>query len=286
MLLIKGKTFAGVYAQVLKKLMCEPEFIAYPRGQETREITNCIIEIEDPTSNIFTNAIRSTPKRYLAGELYWYFSGSNRLIDINQYSKFWNGLVNPDGKTVNSAYGYLLFKQQHASTFIDQYITYINEWQWALQALIKDKDSRQAIIRFNKPCHSWYGNKDFVCTLNGTFLIRNNKLYLTIIMRSQDEIFGRTFDVPFFTILQQQMLSHLKPTYPDLELGSYIQHNISTHIYQRDFKLIADMIDYPISPAWLPRLNKDLIWPSGSFNYTNFETITNPLINWIKENMT
>lgn len=163
MKLIKGKTFADVYEQILSNIYYNCEYICKPRDQRIKEITNLIIEIEDPTSNLFINEARSTPERYLAAELYWYFSGRNDAEFISNYSKFWNKIVNLDNKTVNSAYGYLLFK--------DFNMYGINEWQWALNSLFKDKDSRQAIIRFNKPNHSYNNVKDFVCLRGNTEIL-------------------------------------------------------------------------------------------------------------------
>ena len=293
MRLIVGDTFANVYEQLLSELWNNPEYVASPRGQKTHEITNMIIQIKDPTSNMFQNVTRSTPKRYLAGELYWYFSGNNTLEFISKYSKFWEKIKNPDGITVNSAYGHLLFNEKRLPIWDADECEWlspspgslINEWQWAHKSLIDDEDSRQAIIRFNKPWHSWYGNKDFVCTLNGIFHIRHGELHLTIIMRSQDEVFGRTFDVPFFTLLQQQMLQHLKKNYPKLKLGTYTQHNISTHIYERDFDKIKEMLKHPFIPDGVPALKENLIWPNGEFRHDAFVSSRDPLITWIKEGM-
>jgi thymidylate synthase len=276
MKLIKGKTFASVYEQVLSNIYYNYEYTCKPRDQEIKEITNLIIEIEDPTSNLFINEVRSTPERYLAAELYWYFSGRNDVEFISNYSKFWNKIVNLDNKTVNSAYGYLLFK--------DFNMYGINEWRWALNSLIKDKDSRQAIIRFNKPRHSYNNVKDFVCTLIGIFNIRDNKLNFTIIMRSQDEIKGRTFDVPFFTLLQQQMLNHLRTVYSSLQLGSFVQHNISSHIYERDFELVENMLANKFESNRLPSLKNNLIDVDGNFTF-DFQKSNDKLITWIKDRL-
>jgi len=276
MKIIKGKTFADVYREVLYELHHFPKYVTNPRSMKIKEIINLIIEIEDPTSNMFINPIRKTPQRYLAGEMYWYFQGREDVEFISKYSKFWKKLTNPDGVTVNSAYGNLLFRD------LNEYN--ITEWQWALKSLIEDKDTRQAIIRFNKPKHSFVGNKDFVCTLNGIFNIRNDKLIFTVIMRSQDEILGRTFDIPFFTLLQQQMRNHLLPYYPDLKLGSFIHHNVSSHIYEKDFELVEDMLRNQWKSAGLPKLRENLINPDGSFN-DNFWKSDDELITWIRENM-
>lgn len=275
MLIITGESFAEVYYKILDNIYNNYEFEISPRNEKVREISNLITVIKNPRSNLFINIARPYPYKYLAGELYWYFTGQNKIEFINKYSSFWKHLVNPDGETVNSAYGNLLFCEQTPMG---------TEWQWALNALKNDKDTRQAIIRFNKPQHSFIGNKDFVCTLNGIFNIRNNKLNFTIIMRSQDEIFGRTFDVPFFTILQQQMLNHLLPKYPTLKLGEFVQHNISSHIYERNYQLVEKMLSNKFEESYLPRVQENLIDENCKFN-PNFMKSVDELITWIKNNM-
>jgi thymidylate synthase len=249
--LIKGDMFADAYVQLLGKLANHPEFTnTAPRGLKIKEISNVILEIEDSTVNMFDNQIRGIDHKYLAGELLWYFSGRNDIDFIRRYSKFWENITNEDG-TLNSAYGYQLWgiKNKHGFT----------EWDWAVESLKKDCDSRQAIIRFNKPDVSFLGNKDFVCTLTGTFQIRNSKLNLEINMRSSDAILGLTYDVPFFSLLVQAMVSELKETYPIIEAGSLTMMLNSSHIYERHFDLVDDMLKHEFVDYSLPMYDKKLI---------------------------
>ena len=132
-----------------------------------------------------------------------------------------------------------------------------------MDSLIEDKDSRQSIIHFNKPSHQWKGNKDFVCTLNGIFQIRDNRLNFTVDMRSNDLVLGTATDVAFFCLLQQQMLKHLRLTYPDLKMGSYTHIVHSLHIYERHFNLVKEMLTTPFSHMSYPPLNKNLITKKG-----------------------
>lgn len=241
---------ASAYNECLAKLINNPDYKTAPRGMQINELLNVAIEIEDPTQNLFINESRKFPKRYLAGELLWYFLGRNDLEFINKYSKFWNNIANEDG-TLNSAYGKLLFDDFNAHGF--------NEWLWAYRSLMSDKDSRQAIIRFNKPPVSYVGNKDFVCTIYGIFHIREDKLNFTIHMRSNDVWLGLTYDLPFFTILQQQMLRLLKDDYPDLKLGKYTHIANSLHMYEKNFKDVKNMLAHPILPDGLPPLDASLV---------------------------
>jgi len=246
---IQGSTFAEIYEQLIKSIYLNPEYISSPRGMKIKEQTNLEITLTDPTSNLFTNVHRSPNPNYLYPELLWYFLGRNDLDFISNYSKFWNKLTN-DG-ILNSAYGNLLFTQKNEHGY--------SEYGWALESLINDKDSRQSILRFNKPVHSYKGNKDFVCTLNGIFNIRNNKLNFTTTMRSQDVWFGITYDMPFFTILMQQVLLHLQEYYPDLTLGKYVHYVLSEHIYEKDFNNIEQMLLHPFIPDSTPLVKYNLI---------------------------
>jgi thymidylate synthase len=100
-------------------------------------------------------------------------------------------------KELNSSYGNLIFRElnEHGHT----------QYNWVIKSLLKDKDSRQAFMHFNKPRHQFQENKDQVCTLNAIFHIRDNKLNMTLTMRSNDVILGFMTDFTFFSILHQQV---------------------------------------------------------------------------------
>lgn len=246
-------SFAAAYEKVLYALLHHPEHVTRPRGQKTHELENVLIEISDPTNNLFACPARPFPKRYLAGELMWYFGGRNDLDFISKYSTFWNDISNPNG-TCNSAYGSLLFTRTNPYG--------ISDWTWAREALKDDQDTRQAILRFNGPEHSYPGNRDFVCTLTGIFSIRNDQLDFTITMRSNDVFYGMTYDFPFFMLLQQQMRIHLLKYYPGLKLGKFTYFGKSVHMYERNFEVCKRMLNN-ITEDSLPRMTYSLITPCG-----------------------
>lgn len=254
MRIYKGETFADAYQIALTDVLQNPEYITSPRGLKINEVTNAALIIQDPYFPLYENARRSSQFKYIAAELVWYFTGRNDIEFISKFSKFWNQLDNGDG-TVNSAYGNLIFQESN-----DHYYT---QYQWALESLIKDKDSRQAILHFNKPSHQWQGNKDFVCTLTGIFQIRDNCLNFTVNMRSNDLILGTPTDIAFFCLLQQQMYHHLLKYYPDLEMGTYTHFVHSLHFYERHFSLINDMITHPFEPMSFPSIEEFLIDENG-----------------------
>jgi thymidylate synthase len=289
MKIYQSRGFAEVYEEALYDLIKHPEYTTQPRDMKIKEDCDVALVIEDPLSCLYTNPERSSQFKYIAAELLWYFMGRNDVEYIAKFAKFWESIQNEDG-TVNSSYGNLLFsnRNEHGLT----------QYQWALESLIKDKDSRQAILHFNLPIHQRHGNKDFVCTVYGIFQIRNNKLNFTIHMRSNDVILGLPTDVAFFATLQSQMLKHLKyeGAYSGLELGTYTHIANSFHVYERHFDLVERMIKHKFEPVSIPKVECNLITTDGSptsaFSYL-FEVqdripaaTGDDLFDWILNNLT
>lgn len=189
-------------------------------GDVIAECVNAITIIKDPTKNIMTNDIRKLSMRYAIGEMLWYMSANPSLSAIQHYTKAWDRMSD-DGKTVNSNYGYII---QEAYNF--------NQYEYCKQLLIKDKNSRQAIIHIKVPKNTLeQPTKDLNCTVCLQFLIRENKLYCTTYMRSNDLWLGFPYDVFQFTCLQVRMAMEL-----GLDIGSYTHIAGSLHLYQRDFE--------------------------------------------------
>jgi len=288
----ENRAISGAFEEVLDDLWNDPDYVASPRGMEVREIRDCSMEIENPMFNIYENKYRSSPLKYIAAELLWYFSGTNNPTYIENYASMWKSLHNEDG-TVNSSYGNLLFKEKNDHGF--------TQYQWVIESLKRDKDSRQAFMHFNKPHHQFLENKDQVCTLQSLFHIRENKLHMTLTMRSNDVVFGFMTDWTFFSILQYHVYLEMKKYYPELVMGSYTHISHSMHVYERHYDLLKKMVgpDYNnreefISES-LPLLSETLLEIDGSFKLKYIDilgpirngckpdynqTSDNPLIQW------
>jgi thymidylate synthase len=220
--------------------------MSYPRDQLVREVFDYKFSITNPkVEYIVTHDEERNKiiKEYSKKEFDLYNSCSNSAEDFGKASKFWLKLANPDG-TINSAYGYLIWKNKsHGSTFEDKNDQPMRTpWEWAKTCLIDDKDTRQAILRFSLPEHQWIGNKDQTCTMSGLFSIRNDKLNLSIVMRSNDLVLGLVYDLPWFISLMHRMQEELKEQYPELSIGTYTHFVHNLHVYDRDEDKILKML--------------------------------------------
>ena len=72
---------------------------------------------------------------------------------------------------------------------------------------------------------------DLNCTVCLQFIVRDEKLYCTTYMRSNDLWLGFPYDVFQFTCIQIRMAMEL-----GLDIGSYTHIAGSLHIYERDFE--------------------------------------------------
>lgn len=215
-----------------------------PREMKVKEALMASFDI-DPHQPIADFVDRPFNFKYFAGELAWYLKRDKNIDFISHFSKFWNNITNEGTNEVNSNYGSLVLNNEQIG--------------WVVNSLIKDKDSRQAIMFFNNPEFQVEGNKDFVCTLYANFFIRNNTLFMKVQMRSNDIFFGLTFDAPFFSFLHQSIHKILLKTYPDLKLGYYFHFVDNIHFYERHFNLVDQIKNNGIGNQYNMILNKSFI---------------------------
>jgi hypothetical protein len=250
------ETIHEAYLGTIYEVLQSPDYVCAPRGQKILEKVDYTFAVVNPVAEPIVTADEERNRviaEYTAKEMILYDSGSNKVTDFAKASKFWEKIANPDG-TINSAYGYLIwgkrsqgnptyeFDMSYDGFFLKDSSAFRTPWEWAKQALLTDKDTRQAVMSFALPEHRWVGNKDQVCTLHGNWLIRNDYLNLSIVMRANDLSKGLAYDLTWFVSLMDKMLEELKPTYPELKKGTYTHTAHSMHIYERDVPQMKKML--------------------------------------------
>tara|TARA_R100001163_G_scaffold59465_1_gene48235 strand:- start:2879 stop:3574 length:696 start_codon:yes stop_codon:yes gene_type:complete len=218
----KSNHINNLYIDICKTIIKEGKCIS-PRGLNTLEIQHAWIELTDPSNCIVSLKSRNINKTYLKNELKWYLKGSLTIEEISKYSSFWSKLVDTNG-TVNSNYGNI--------ALIDKF-NGKSQYEWCVESIKKDINTRQAVINYNQPKHKYDNNKDFVCTLAQHFMVRDDKLDSTVFMRSNDLIYGLTYDAPWFCLLMKKIAKDCS-----LKLGTYRHYAASLHVYERHFKMI------------------------------------------------
>ena len=209
-----------------------------PRGQKVLELDNCILTLDNPMKCISTLKPFHTRIEYAEAELAWYLSGSKLLDDLKHpvtgkcFKPVWEQFSD-DGVSVNSSYGQYLFKEEFAYYYdrLDKVTgIFMNQWEWVKRKLQEDPDTRQAVMNINQVKHKERPTKDFPCCIAMQFTIRNNKLKLVTIFRSQDINTGLRNDVFTMAGLQRKMAEEL-----EMECGEFTNIALNLHVYEKDW---------------------------------------------------
>lgn len=225
MIQIQGSSADELFINIARRLLLNGKYVS-PRGLRTLELNDFWLTLLNPEKSIVTIPARKLNMDYLKAEMDWYKSGDLSVEEIGKHAKFWLSLQNPDG-TVNSNYGFLAMKEKHNGR---------TQFEWCRDKLLEDKDTRQAVINYNQPRHKYEGNKDFVCTMTQTFRRNDSKLDTTVMMRSNDLIYGLSYDMPWFNYIQTELAKAV-----NLEPGIYNHFAASLHVYERHWGMLEEI---------------------------------------------
>ena len=214
MLKIEALTVQDAYKRLLDALLTKGD-----RVGDTYEIQNCIVEIECPQIDSIGFPKRDISFDYANAELEWYWKGSNSCEEIGKHAKMWLRLSD-DGKTNNSAYGYIIHKKYG-----------YDQLQQVVELLKNDPDSRRAVINISDPKLNKIETHDLQCTIGLQFLVRNHALEMTVYMRSNDVYFGFPYDYIYFMSLMKYVATKL-----NLPIAKYTHVATSMHMYIKDIK--------------------------------------------------
>ena len=182
---------------------------------DTKAIFNCGFYIMNPQKNYITNKERKWSLKYAEAEWQWYLSGDPSISKLGElYGKIppiWEKMADSLGN-VRSNYG----------------------WQWKRNAQIdyvtaklktNPKTRHAAISIFDGKEFDTYRN-DTPCTYAVQFTIIDNKLCMSVYMRSNDIWYGFCNDQYQFSSLQKMVAYRL-----NLEIGWYYHHAHNMHLY-------------------------------------------------------
>lgn len=234
-----AQNFQEAYKTMLYDLMNEG-LTTSPRGMETKEFIPCVFQIQNPLSRIIALESRKMNLFYAMIETLWYMNGDETVEPLAHYNK---AMVNfsDDGKTFNGAYGARLIKKNQA---LDK-----SQFGLVYDKLSKDSSSRQAVAIIWDPWRDHQPTKDVPCTVGFIFTIREDKLNMTTIMRSNDIVLGTTYDVFAFTIFHEFLARKL-----GVGLGTYTHIANSFHIYDRHYEQALEMIKDTTAPILMPEM--------------------------------
>ena len=184
---------------------------------DTKALFNVGFEIQEPRANAILN---STVKRnwsieYAEAEWQWYLSGDRNIARLGKlYGKvpaIWKRMADAEGN-VNSNYGWQWNRNGQLDKVIGQ--------------LQNNPDTRQAAISIYDGKEMRDYSYDTPCTYAVQFTILNNKLNMSVIMRSNDLWYGFCNDQYQFSNLQK-LVAHET----EHDVGTYYHFAHNLHLY-------------------------------------------------------
>lgn len=223
-----------------------------PRGQRTKEFINHSFVITNPNLRYPLVAERWANPFATIAETLWTLAGRNDLDWLERYipqCKKWSD----DGNTWRAAYGPRLRKwlgDGYYTEELNKWIGDVDQIQYVISKLQEDPYSRQAVISLWDPANDTYpGSKDYPCNNWLQFILRDNKLHISVVLRSNDLIYGFSHnDFHLWSVLQSIVASSLR-----VDVGSITWFTGSLHVYERHFELLHDMYipDVSVVPVYL-----------------------------------
>jgi thymidylate synthase len=182
----------------------------------TKALRNIGFYIDNPLERSIDTKFRKWKSSYAKIEWEWYLSQNRSVSELKKSAKIWDTMHNGDN-IVNSNYGYQWNRN--------------NQLDYIIQELIRDKNSRRAVLSiYDGKEHQDY-KFDTPCTLSILFDISDDKLNMTVMMRSNDLWFGFCNDQYCFSKLQELVAIKL-----GIKVGWYYHFAANFHLYEQHLK--------------------------------------------------
>lgn len=224
------------YVAIVKAIAEHGEKVS-PRGQATREFQCATIIVENPLDTLPTGVGRNLVPGIAAVESAQLLAGESRAGLVRKIGPQMGNFVEDDGEFWG-AYG----------------VRTNGQFDMIVRRLKADPESRQTVVTLWRPdLDGLDSKKDYPCTVMYSYMIRQGRLHMETVMRSNDVILGLGYDAFQHSRTQIALASIL-----ECELGEYRHHAMSLHLYERDLHL-ADQLTMPQRvPSILPALTDDV----------------------------
>ncbi len=202
--LVRGNTLPEAYHNALRVLSEEGEVTPCTDYNTTQKELSMTICVEEPLGEPLISKL---------------FIGGYR--ELEQYrQEMLDGILDFEIEKGNWAYTY------HSRM--------AEQLPFILRELRRNPDSRRAVVDVREWRHdAAEGNENPACLQHLQFFIRENKLHLKVLFRSNDACKATFMNAFALIMLQQRMAGEL-----GVEMGSYTHRANSFHCYERDFPLL------------------------------------------------
>ena len=179
---------------------------------DTKALFNVGFYIENPEDRSIKTSHRKWNPKYAEKEWLWYLSGNPNAEEISKGAPIWKNMMDEDGN-VRSNYGWQWMRNDQLNKVINK--------------LKDDPSTRHAAISIYDGKEIDTYSNDTPCTYAVQFTILDNKLNMSVLMRSNDLWYGFCNDQYCFSKLQKLVADMLA-----IPTGWYYHHAHNLHLYK------------------------------------------------------
>lgn len=226
MIFISENSFNVLYYNLLQ--------IAYDKNiQDTdsrigsvKDLGKVVYQIKNDVLRLCFLKERNINPFFVLTEFAWIIEGNNLVEPLQSFIKDYNKFSD-DNKTLNGAYGFRLLKYFG-----------INQLEKAILELKENRESRRVVLTMYSPDDLNKASKDIPCNTSLYLKIKDNKLDITILNRSNDLYLGVPYNVFIFYLLQVYIAKNL-----NIDVGTQTHFTDSLHLYVKDLEKVKEIID-------------------------------------------
>lgn len=188
----------------------------------TKFIQNVGFYINNPLDNNIGTIWRKWSKKYAEKEWEWYLNGNLDPLPVVSIAKMWEKCKDENG-LVRSNYGF----QWRRGDQLNKVINLLKE----------DFNTRRASISLYDGKEIDTYKNDTICTYAINFNMYDGNLNMSVLMRSNDLVYGFCNDQYCFSKLQELVSKEL-----NVKVGWYFHFSNNLHIYEKHFNLRDEYI--------------------------------------------
>lgn len=218
----QGDTADEVYTEAFSQIQTNG-LETQSRNGNTSELLHSVLSLKNSRQRLITARKPTVSIAYAFAELIQLMAGNDEARVINP----WNPALPKYQGEYNrypGSYGYRL-----------RYSFGFNQLERTYDALKYKPISRQGVVQIWDPAtdlphrHGEPNNMDIPCSICSLLKIRDNKLYWTQVIRSNDIFRGFPYDLLLFTTLQEIFSGWLQ-----IDVGEYLHVSDSLHMYESE----------------------------------------------------
>ena len=226
------------------------------RGLSCCEIPNpVLIEISNPTDRYITIPERKWNKYLPFAESLWIALGINDLDvlpakyckGLHKYSdngKNWRAGYGPRIRAYSGMANDVCISDPRQRAVYSGYVAVVDQLAYVIQAFDRDPQTRQAILEIGDPVKDSFEiggdlkvTKDYPCSRTLQFMLVDDKLNLTVYIRSNDVLYGMSaVNIFNFTWMQEYVANIL-----GVPIGKYYHFANNLHMYDYQVQQVQEL---------------------------------------------